>query len=40
MRGAVHAPRATLATDDTPHLPVMQHAVEWLPRNDGYRPTG
>jgi CMP-N,N'-diacetyllegionaminic acid synthase len=27
-----------LARDDTPHLPVMQHAVEWLAANDGYRP--
>ena len=23
-----------LARDDTPHLPVMQHAVEWLAAND------
>ena len=22
----------------TPHLPVMQHAVEWLAANDDYRP--
>jgi CMP-N-acetylneuraminic acid synthetase len=27
-----------LARDDTPHLPVMQHAVEWLAANEGYRP--
>ena len=27
-----------LARDDTPHLPVMQHAVEWLAAHDGYRP--
>jgi CMP-N-acetylneuraminic acid synthetase len=27
-----------LARDDTPHLPVMQHAVEWLAANDNYRP--
>lgn len=29
---------ADLALDQTPHLPVMQHAVEWLAANDGYRP--
>jgi CMP-N-acetylneuraminic acid synthetase len=27
---------AELAADDTPHLPVMQHAVTWL-EQDGYR---
>lgn len=27
-----------LARDDTPHLPVMQHAVRWLDEHDGYRP--
>ena len=27
-----------LARDDTPHLPVMQHAIEWLAGNQGYRP--
>jgi CMP-N-acetylneuraminic acid synthetase len=27
-----------LARDDTPHLPVMQHAIEWLAANEGYRP--
>jgi CMP-N,N'-diacetyllegionaminic acid synthase len=27
-----------LARDDTPHLPVLQHAVEWLSANDSYRP--
>ena len=27
-----------LAADDTPHLPVMQHAVEWLREHEGYRP--
>lgn len=27
-----------LALDDTPHLPVMQHAVEWLGSHGGYRP--
>ena len=29
---------AHLATDDTPHLPVMQHAVEWLRDHEGYCP--
>jgi len=29
---------AELALDRTPHLPVMQHAVEWLAANDDYRP--
>jgi CMP-N-acetylneuraminic acid synthetase len=27
-----------LARDDTPHLPVMQHAVSWLRDQQGYRP--
>lgn len=27
-----------LAQDDTPHLPVLQHAVAWLAERDGYRP--
>lgn len=29
---------AELARDETPHLPVMQHAVRWLDEHDGYRP--
>lgn len=29
---------AALATDDTPHLPVMQHALSWLRDNEGYTP--
>lgn len=29
---------AELARDETPHLPVLQHAVEWLREHDGYRP--
>jgi CMP-N,N'-diacetyllegionaminic acid synthase len=29
---------ADLARDDTPHLPVMQHALEWLGTREGYRP--
>jgi CMP-N-acetylneuraminic acid synthetase len=29
---------ADLARDDTPHLPVMQHAVAWLDEHDRYRP--
>lgn len=29
---------ADLARDETPHLPVMQHAVRWLAEHDGYRP--
>lgn len=28
----------SLAADDTPHLPVMQHAVTWLRDHEGYRP--
>lgn len=27
-----------LAQDGTPHLPVMQHAVQWLKDNEGYEP--
>jgi CMP-N,N'-diacetyllegionaminic acid synthase len=27
-----------LATDDTPHLPVMQHAVAWLRDHERYEP--
>jgi CMP-N-acetylneuraminic acid synthetase len=27
-----------LARDDTPHLPVLQHAVAWLREHDGYAP--
>ena len=29
---------AELARDETPHLPVLQHAVEWLRANEGYTP--
>ena len=29
---------AALAADDTPHLPVMQHAVTWLREREGYVP--
>lgn len=29
---------ATLAQDDTLHLPVMQHAVQWLRDRDAYEP--
>lgn len=29
---------AELARDETPHLPVMQHAVHWLREHEGYRP--
>jgi CMP-N-acetylneuraminic acid synthetase len=29
---------AALAADDTPHLPVMQHALAWLRDHDGYEP--
>jgi CMP-N-acetylneuraminic acid synthetase len=29
---------AALAQDDTPHLPVMQHALEWLRDRQGYAP--
>jgi len=28
---------AELARDETPHLPVLQHAVGWLETHDGYR---
>ena len=27
-----------LAQDDTPALPVMQHAIRWLKENEGYNP--
>jgi CMP-N,N'-diacetyllegionaminic acid synthase len=27
-----------LARDDTPHLPVIQHAVRWMGEHAGYRP--
>jgi CMP-N,N'-diacetyllegionaminic acid synthase len=29
---------AELAADDTPHLPVMQHALAWLRDREGYTP--
>jgi len=29
---------ADLARDETPHLPVLQHAVSWLETHGGYRP--
>lgn len=29
---------AELARDETPHLPVVQHAVRWLDEHAGYRP--
>jgi CMP-N-acetylneuraminic acid synthetase len=29
---------AELAKDNTPHLPVMQHAVAWLKEQEGYEP--
>ena len=29
---------ADLARDDTPHLPVMKHAVEWLIEHERYEP--
>ena len=29
---------ADLARDDTPHLPVLQHAVRWLDEHQQYRP--
>jgi CMP-N,N'-diacetyllegionaminic acid synthase len=29
---------AALATDDTPHLPVMQHALTWLHDHEHYAP--
>jgi CMP-N-acetylneuraminic acid synthetase len=29
---------ADLARDDTPHLPVLQHAVGWLADHEAYRP--
>jgi len=31
---------AELARDDTPHLPVIQHAVGWLKEKEGYTPEG
>ena len=31
-------PPSDLARDETPHLPVMQHAVGWLDEHDAYRP--
>jgi CMP-N,N'-diacetyllegionaminic acid synthase len=29
---------SALAADDTPHLPVMQHALEWLRDHEHYQP--
>src|SRR5215467_7191313 len=29
---------AALARDETPHLPVLQHAVQWLREHDRYEP--
>jgi N-acylneuraminate cytidylyltransferase len=29
---------AELARDDTPHLPVIQHAVRWMAEHGGYQP--
>ena len=29
---------AELARDETPHLPVIQHAVKWLQDHEGYQP--
>jgi CMP-N,N'-diacetyllegionaminic acid synthase len=29
---------AELSADDTPHLPVMEHAVRWMLDREGYRP--
>ncbi len=29
---------AELAADDTPTLPVLQHAIQWLKEHDGYEP--
>jgi N-acylneuraminate cytidylyltransferase len=29
---------AELARDDTPHLPVIQHAIRWMDERAGYRP--
>jgi len=29
---------AELAQDETPHLPVLQHAVQWLRENERYEP--
>jgi CMP-N-acetylneuraminic acid synthetase len=30
---------AELAADDTPDLPVFQHALDWLEKNEGYTPS-
>jgi CMP-N-acetylneuraminic acid synthetase len=30
---------AELAADDTPDLPVFQHALDWLDTHEGYRPS-
>ena len=29
---------AELARDETPHLPVIQHATKWLLEHEGYKP--
>lgn len=29
---------AALSADDTPHLPVMQHALAWMRHQEGYQP--
>jgi len=29
---------AELATDTTPTMPVLRHALEWLEKNEGYKP--
>ena len=29
---------AELARDETPHLPVLQHAIQWLSDQQGYQP--
>src|SRR5581483_12362051 len=31
---------AEIAADDTPDLPVFEHALAWLEREQGYRPDG
>jgi CMP-N-acetylneuraminic acid synthetase len=31
---------AAIARDETPHLPVLEHAVTWLREHDGYEPDG
>ena len=28
-----------LAQDDTPMLPVINHAIDWVEKNDGYKPS-